>query len=141
MIMRTNFLLILMLFVLQNVIAQTEFEKIEACLLNYLEGTANGEPEKVSKAFHEDLNLYHVKNDSLVTWFGKDYIGNIEPGKKSNRIGRIVNIDFEGNAAIAKIEILMPRSKRIYTDYLMLLKVHGQWKIIHKVFTYRLYPE
>lgn len=122
-------------------VAQTELEKINTCLLNYIEGTANGEPDRVSEAFHEDLNLYHVKNDSLVTWNGKGYIGNIKQGKKSNRIGRIVNVDYEGNAAIAKIEILMPSMKRIYTDYLMLLKVQEQWKIIHKTFTYRLYPE
>ena len=53
----------------------------------------------------------------------------------------MLSIDFEGNAAVAKIEILMPARKRIYTDYLMLLKFKGKWKIIHKSFTFKNYPE
>lgn len=121
--------------------AQTDLEAITATLTDYLEGTANGEPERVKRAFHPDLNLYSIKDDELQVWNGQGYTGNIKKGQKSNRIGRIVNIDYENNAAIAKIEILMPNAKRIYTDYLMLLKYQGQWKIIHKSFTYVNYPE
>ena len=121
--------------------AQTEYEAITSTLIDYIDGTANGEPERVKKAFHKDLNLYSVRNDSLSVWNGKDYTGGIKKGRKSNRIGRIVSIDYENDAAIAKIEILMPRSKRIYTDYMMLLKVEGHWKIIHKSYTYVNYPE
>ena len=139
--MKTKFIFLVMCFFVFNLKAQSEIDNIKSCLLNYIEGTANGEPDRVNQAFHKELNLYHVKNDSLVTWNGQNYIANIKSGKKSNRIGRIVNIDFEGDAAMAKIEILMPDWKRIYTDYLMLLKIQGQWKIIHKSFTYKNYPE
>ncbi|MDX6183962.1 hypothetical protein LNP22_13180 [Flavobacterium flavipigmentatum] len=41
-------------------------------------------------------------------WKGQEYIGNFKDGKKSNRIGRILFIDIENDAAIAKVEILMP---------------------------------
>lgn len=41
-------------------------EQITATLMDYIEGTANGEPDRVKRAFHEDLNLYHVGKDSLV---------------------------------------------------------------------------
>ncbi len=126
---------------MQTVNAQTDLGAITSALSDYIEGTANGEPERVARAFHSDLNLYSIKGDELQVWKGQDYIGNIKKGKKSNRIGRIVNIDYENNAAMAKIEILMPNAKRIYTDYLMLLKYQGQWKIIHKSFTYVDYPE
>ena len=121
--------------------AQTEYEAITSTLMDYIEGTANGEPERVKRAFHKDLNLYSVANDSLKVWYGQDYTGGIKEGRKSNRIGRIVSIDYENDAAIAKIEILMPGAKRIYTDYMMLLKVKGNWKIIHKSYTYVNYPE
>lgn len=122
-------------FFLQNILGQTEIEIINKTLLNYIEGTANGQPERVRDAFHKDLNLYFIKNDSLVTWVGSKYVNNIKKGRKSNRVGRIVSLDYENNAAMAKIEIVMPNSKRIYTDYLMLLKVEKEWKIIHKSFT------
>jgi len=116
--------------------AQTEHENITKTLMDYIEGTANGEPDRVRRAFHKDLNLYTVANDSLRVWNGQNYVGGIKEGNKSNRIGRIVSIDIENDAASAKIEILMPDYKRKYTDYLLLLKYQGQWKIIHKSYTY-----
>lgn len=139
--MKKLIILIIAFAAFQTIPAQDEFQKINKVLLDYLEGTANGEPDRVRNAFHKDLNLYHVKNDSLVTWAGKGYVNNIKQGRKSNRIGRVVSIDYENDAAIAKIEIVMPQRKRIYTDYMMLLKVQGQWKIIHKSFTFRTYPK
>lgn len=132
---------ICVVFVTQITFAQTELEQITKTCLDYIEGTANGEPDRVKNAFHKELNLYSIANDSLKVWYGQDYVGGIKQGRKSNRIGRIVNIDYENNAAMAKIEILMPNAKRIYTDYLMLLKYQGQWKIIHKSYTYVNYPE
>jgi len=126
---------------IQTTQAQTDLEAITATLTDYLEGTANGEPERVKRAFHPDLNLYSIKDDELQVWNGQDYTGNIKKGQKSNRIGRIVSIDYENDAAIGKIEILMPGPQRIYTDFLMLLKYQGKWKIIHKSFTYVDYPQ
>lgn len=116
--------------------AQTETEKINKPLMDYIEGTANGEPDRLKRAFHPDFNLYFVQNDSVKAWSGKGYISNVKQGRKSNRIGKIVSVDFVNDAAIAKIEIDMPDRKRLYTDYLMLLKVKGEWKIIHKSFTF-----
>lgn len=129
------------IFTFQLVVAQTEHENITKTLMDYIEGTANGEPERVKRAFHQDLNLYTVGDDSLKVWNGQKYISGIKKGVKSNRIGRIVNIDIENNAASAKIEILMPTRKRKYTDYLLLLKFQNEWKIIHKSYTYVNYPE
>ncbi|MFS4492433.1 nuclear transport factor 2 family protein [Maribacter sp. 2308TA10-17] len=136
--------IILMAFLfigIHTVSAQTDLESITSTLNDYLEGTANGEPERVKRAFHPELNLYSVANDSLRVWYGQDYTGGIKQGKKSNRIGRIVSIDYKNDAAVGKIEIIMPGPKRIYTDYLMLLKYQGSWKIIHKSYTYVDYPK
>ena len=138
---KTSLSIVLLVFTFQFINAQTEHENITKTLLDYIEGTANGEPERVKRAFHPDLNLYTVGNDSLNVWNGRNYISGIKKGNKSNRIGRIVNIDIENNAASAKIEILMPSRKRKYTDYLLLLKYQGEWKIIHKSYTYVNYPE
>ncbi len=134
-------ILVLMFFGTQTTNAQTDLEGITNALMDYVEGTANGESERVKKAFHPELNLYSVANDSLKVWYGQDYTGGIKKGRKSNRIGRIVSIDYENDAACAKIEIVMPGPKRMYTDYLLLLKYQGSWKIIHKSYTYVNYPK
>ena len=116
--------------------AQTEIEKINKPLLDYIEGTANGEPDRLKRAFHPDFNLYFVQSDSVKAWSGKGYVSNVKQGRKSNRIGKIISVDYVNDAAIAKIEIDMPDRNRLYTDYLMLLKVKYEWKIIHKSFTF-----
>ena len=134
--------LFLVLFVMNlSIQAQSEIEKINKVLYDYIEGTANGEPDRLRSAFDENFNLYYVRNDSLRIWSGKQYIANVKPGRKSNRIGKVISIDYEGDAAMARIEILMPSRKRIYTDYMLLLKVNDNWKIIHKSFTFKNYPE
>jgi hypothetical protein len=116
--------------------AQTEIEKINKPLLDYIEGTANGQPDRLKRAFYPDFNLYFVQSDSVKAWSGKGYVSNVKQGRKSNRIGKIISVDYVNDAAIAKIEIDMPDRKRLYTDYLMLLKVKDEWKIIHKSFTF-----
>lgn len=121
--------------------AQSDMELIRATLLDYIEGTADGDAERIRQAFHKDLNLYVVEGDTLRERSGQQYISYFEDGKKRNRIGNIVSIDHENDAAMAKIRVDMPGSKRLYTDYLLLLKIAGKWKIIHKSYTYVPYPK
>ncbi len=121
--------------------SKSEIKQISETLMHYIEGTANGEPNRLEKAFHLNFNLYTVtEKDSLRIRSGKKYISNIKKGEKSNRIGRIISIDYENNAAIAKAEIVIP-NWRIFTDYFLLLKYEGEWKIIHKSYTWREYPK
>jgi hypothetical protein len=109
--------------------------------MDYIDGTANGEPERLRKAFHPDFNLYTVTaEDSLRIRSGEAYIANVKEGEKANRIGRIISIDYEKDAAIAKAEIVIP-NWRIFTDYFLLLKYEGTWKIVHKSYTWREYPK
>tara|TARA_R110002051_G_scaffold3333_1_gene18011 strand:- start:14588 stop:15013 length:426 start_codon:yes stop_codon:yes gene_type:complete len=120
--------------------AQTEYDQIASTLTDYIEGTANGIPDRVTKAFHPDLNLYSVAGDSLRVWNGKDYIGGIKEGRKSNRVGKIISIDYTKDAASAKVEIVIP-NRGIFTDYFLLLKYQGTWKVIHKIYTSEDFPD
>jgi hypothetical protein len=120
---------------------KSEMEQITETLMDYIEGTANGEPERLKKAFHPDFKLYTVTDqDSLLIRSGEKYIANIKEGEKSNRIGRIISIDYDKDAAIAKAEIVVP-GWRIFTDYFLLLKYQGSWKIIQKSYTWKPYPK
>ena len=115
-------------------LAQSETELIKATLNDYIEGTANGEPDRIKRAFHEELNLYTVNPDgSLRIRNGLDYISLFKEGQKNNRVGRILAIDYENNAASAKVEIKM--GNRTFIDYFLLLKLNDEWKVIHKSYT------
>ena len=81
-----------------------------------------------------------TKDGGLRTRSGEKYIALFKEGRKSNRVGRIIAIDFEKDAAKAKAEILFP-NRRIYTDYFLPLKYEGScyflplkyegsWKIV-----------
>ena len=114
---------------------------IRETLLDYIEGTANGDPERLRSAFHPDFNLYSTtEEDKLRVWEGEDYISRFEPGKKANRIGRIISVDYEGTTATAKVEVAVPEW-RVFTDYFLLVKYEGSWKIVHKSYSSRPFEE
>jgi putative intracellular protease/amidase len=119
-----------------NGIVKTDSEQVTETLLHYIEGTANGQPERLRKAFHPNFNLYTVATDSLWIRSGEQYIANVQVGEKTNRIGKIISIDIEKDAAMAKAEILIP-NVRLFTDYFLLLKYGGAWKIVHKSYSWR----
>ena len=119
---------------------KTDSEQVTETLLDYIEGTANGQPERLRKAFHPVFNLYTVAKDSLWIRSGEEYISNVKVGEKVNRIGKIISIDIEKDAAIAKAEIVIP-NVRTFTDYFLLLKYQGSWKIVHKSYSWTDLPK
>lgn len=123
-----------------KIMVKSDLEQITEILLDYIEGTANGQPERLRKAFHPNFNLYTVAKDTLWTRSGEQYISNIKVGEKTNRMGRIVSMDIEKDAAIAKVEIEIP-GWRIFTDYFLILKYQGAWRIVHKSYTWRELPK
>ena len=51
--------------------------------MDYIDGTANGEPDRLRKAFHPDFNLYTVTTeDSLRIRSGEKYVSNVKVGGK-----------------------------------------------------------
>ena len=121
-------------------LSKNDSDQITEVLLDYIEGTAKGQPERLRKAFHPNFNLYTVADDTLWIRSGEQYISNIKTGEKNNRKGTIVSIDIENDAAIAKVEILIPNS-RIFTDYFLLLKYKNSWKIVQKSYSWRALTE
>lgn len=116
--------------------AGSDADQIAEVLLDYIEGTANGQPDRVSRAFHPDFNLYTVDKGTLRVRSGRDYIANIKPGEKTDRVGRILSVDIENDAAMAKAEIVVP-GWRTFTDYFLLLKYDGHWRIVQKSYSWR----
>ncbi|MCG8417305.1 MAG: nuclear transport factor 2 family protein [Proteobacteria bacterium] len=98
----------------------------------YFDGTENGNIESLKRAFLDTAELQFVRDGRFQRWPVGDYIARFKPGKKNNRVGRLISIDISGTAAVAKAEIVM--GKRRYTDYFLLLKVAGRWWISNKTF-------
>jgi len=123
----------------QTVDEKTDVEQITATLIDYIEGSTNGQPNRLKEAFHPDLNLYYAKDGKLRTWAGTAYIEDTKEGQPTGEIGKIINIDYENDIAVAKVQITDPKSSgQPYIDYFMLIKLEDGWKIIHKMFTKRV---
>jgi len=108
---------------------------IRAALEHYLQGHATGDGTHFQAAFHPVANLYWVAGDTLAQRTSEAYIAGA-PGRpapdEAQRKRRIVSIDFAGTAAMAKIELDYPSVR--FIDYMQLLKIDGEWKIVNKIF-------
>jgi hypothetical protein len=108
---------------------------IRAALEHYLQGHATGDGAHMRVAFHPVAHLFWAAADTLAQRTSEAYAagfrGRPEPDE-AQRHRRIVSIDRTGNAAMAKIELDYPTVR--FTDYMSLLKVNGEWKIVNKIF-------
>jgi len=119
----------------RNASDKTETEQITETLMDYIEGSTKGQPNRLKKAFHTDLNLYYIWDREFRVWSGKAYIEDTKEGEPTGETGEILSIDYENDIATAKIRIAHPESQTPYIDYLMLIKTNGHWVILHKMFT------
>ena len=115
--------------------AGSEEAAVRKALDHYLQGHATGDGAHHRMAFYPQANLYFVQNGALTTVTSEEYASR-SSGKpaadEGQRKRRIVSIDIAGTAAIAKIELDYPNVR--FVDYMSLLKVNGEWRIIAKIF-------
>jgi len=113
----------------------TEKDAVKIPLENYLKAHATGNPEFVRKAFYTEGKLIFIRDGKYSTRTFEEFIAGFsgKPAADENQRKRsIENIDITGNAATAKIVLDYPEVK--FTDYMTLLKIDGEWKIINKTF-------
>lgn len=119
-----------------NAFAQaSEKDAVRVPLENYIKGHETGDPEYMKKAFHTEGNLIFIRDGKYTTRSFAEYIGGMS-GKpaadESKRRRAIEAIDVAGNAAVARIVLDYPTVK--FVDYMTLLKINGEWKIVNKSF-------
>ncbi len=136
--MRTKYLIsmiVAVLVMISTADAQSRFDDITTVVQKYLDGTSQGNPDLVSEAFLPSLEVQWLgEDDKLMRRPGPEYISRIKKNESVPRIGRIVSIDATERSAVVKVEIAW--NDRIYTDYMLMLKVEGEWKITNKIATW-----
>lgn len=125
----------LVLTVLAHQAANAEEAAARVPLENYLKGHATGDGEYFKKAFHPESKLFWYRDGKLMTRTSAEYIAGAS-GKpapdEATRKRWIESVKITGNAGIAVIVLDYPTTK--FVDYMSLLKVDGEWKIINKTF-------
>lgn len=113
-------------------------ENVVSVIEDYFYGVYLGDLEKLRNAFHEQTILYGDINGTPYLKNLEEYLEGVKNRKSPKEAGedfkmKIVNIDFFGNNAIAKLSV--PIFGIQYTDYLSLTTVNEKWKIVNKLFT------
>jgi hypothetical protein len=110
---------------------------VRAALQHYIQGHATGDGAHMRIAFHPAARLFWSSNDTLATRSAEEYASRF-PGKPAADEGSgvrkrtIERVDVTGNAAIGKIVLDYPDAHIV--DYVSLVKVKGEWKIVNKIF-------
>jgi hypothetical protein len=108
---------------------------VREAIEHYFRGHATGDGEHFKKAFHLEAKLFWIRDGKLSQRTAADYIagarGTPAPDE-AQRKRRITSLDITGNAAIVKVMLDYPDAS--ITDYMSLLKIEGEWKIINKTF-------
>lgn len=115
-----------------KVSAQSDDDAIKQALMNYLDGGAVGDSAKLNRAFHPAANLRSLSNGRITEIPVKRFIASVPAGGakwKSN----IVSYSYAGTAGTAVTEEEFDTFK--YVDFLNLLKINGEWKIVSRVFS------
>lgn len=110
----------------------SEEQAVRACLENYM----SGDGDRMEKAFHPSATMKYIDaqtgefKDVPIAEFIARVKGN---SSRPDRKIEIVALNIEGNAANGKIKI--ETDKVIMNDYMNMLKINGEWKIVSKIFS------
>ena len=108
---------------------------VRQAIEHYFRGHATGQGEHFRKVFHPESKLFAVRDGKFWQLTSEEYIARA-PGKapadEAQRKRSVESVDVAGNAAVAKVVLDYPNVK--FTDYMSLLKVDGEWKIVNKTF-------
>lgn len=131
---RTFLMALAALFLAGNLSAQDpEYNAVAQTVNYYLDGGTNNDFPTLAKAFHKDATMKFIgaegyREVNALEFFEKG----MKPGPPQQRATRIAEISVAGNAASARLEIDYPDFT--FIDFMNLLKIDGEWKIVSKIF-------
>jgi Putative lumazine-binding len=114
---------------------QSEDVLVRQTVETYLHGLKFNDVPSFKKAFYPEAKLFFVKKDGTLGQLTQEqwYQGFAESaGKQEEGELSIVATDITGKAASVKVREVYPTS--VYTDYVSLLKLGAEWKIVSKVY-------
>ncbi|MEL6675535.1 MAG: nuclear transport factor 2 family protein [Bacteroidota bacterium] len=118
---------------------ESDLQQIERTLNYYLQGGTNNDFATLEKAFHPTASMRYItdayQDVNAVEFFRKG----MKAGPRQNRLTRITSIDVDGHAAQARLEI--EYETFMFIDYMSLLKIEGEWKIVSKIFYRKIKAE
>ena len=115
--------------------SDADYAGVRAALENYLRGHATGDPTYMRRAFLPTAHVEGIREGKFISWTLDEYCDLFKgapAADEATRQRQIDVIDLIGTAANAKATLV--HGAVTFTDYFVLLKVDGVWKIANKVY-------
>ncbi|MFK7810697.1 MAG: nuclear transport factor 2 family protein [Saprospiraceae bacterium] len=134
--MKKMFLVLILIttIMIQTQAQTTDVQLIETTIGHYFDGLVDHKPESLKKAFVPSASMKWIEKgvyievnalDALIDYVTKN------PAVKAK--AQISSITVTGDAANAKLEI--EYETFTFVDFMHLLKIDGEWKIVSKTYT------
>jgi hypothetical protein len=115
--------------------SDADYAGVRTALEHYLRGHATGDPAQMRQAFLPTAHVEGIREGKFVSWTLDEYcalFSGTPAADETTRQRHIDVIDVSGTAAYAKATLV--HGAMTFTDYFVLLKVDGVWKIANKVY-------
>lgn len=118
--------------------AHSDCASISNIVKSYFAATYQGNEADLRRIFHPDAHIIGILNNQYFDWTLTEFIARVttKPSaetKAETFDKEILSIEITNNAASVKARARV--GDIIFTDYITLLKINGQWLICHKSFT------
>jgi putative lumazine-binding protein len=111
---------------------------VRAAINQYFKGHSTARGEEMSKAFLPSAHIEGIRDGVFTSWTAAEYSGRFTGRPAADEASRKRTIDLvslSGTAAMASATLV--HGTTTFTDYFVLLKVNGDWKIANKVYSSR----
>lgn len=114
---------------------QSDEAAVRAVITTYFRGHATGIADTMRAAFLPSAHIEGNRNGTFTSWTVDQYVSGFrgQPAPdEASRVRTIDEVDVSGSAAMVKATL--KHGATTFTDYFVLLKVNGEWKIANKVY-------
>lgn len=117
-------------------IATSEYDAVIAAAQAYIDGYRAGDMSEIERAFHQDSIMWGYSGEELLQGAAVPVFASFfdSLGASPNVRSRLDILAIAPTAAVVRVDMENDVIGASFHDYLSLLKIDGQWKIISKVF-------
>jgi hypothetical protein len=116
----------------------SEVAAVRAAIDQYFKGHATARTDEMAAAFLPTAHIEGLRSGQFTSWTVNEYAGRFTGTPAADEASRkrtIDRVDVSGTAAMASATLV--HGATTFTDYFVLLKVNGAWKIANKVYSSR----
>jgi hypothetical protein len=115
--------------------ARSDNAAVRAVVTTYFRGHATANADTMRAAFLPTAHIEGIRNGTFTSWTVDQYVAGFRgtpAPDESSRVRTIDTVDISGTAAM--VRATLKHGATTFTDYFVLLKVNGEWKIANKVY-------